>query len=370
MDCRIEKLTMDWFLMEPALLKVLMSHNLTANSEMKCALRSGERRIEYNPELCRELPDNVFEEMMKAECIRILLKHPYERQPEKCPAFAVTMGSDCVIADNYRMKHIKLTSPKEIGLKDGQHFEYYAREIEKQLHEQGSSGDGSNNQVIGEQSAMWKEDAMVAAEINEMISNTKHWGSLAGKMEGAIIASSKVKIDYRRVLQAFRSEVLGSKRRLTRMKPNRRSGFENLGSLYSLTSRLLVAVDVSGSIQNDMIGDFFGIINRFFKYGIEEIEAIQFDATIQGEPVLMRKARRSDIKIVGRGGTNYQPVFDFAASSKDRYQGVIIFTDGTADEPQLPDFFRTPLLWVLPYQPDNGEWFNKYGKICVIDRQH
>mgnify|MGYP003297220379 CR=1 FL=1 len=354
--------------MEPALLKVLMSHNLTTNSEMKCALRSGERRIEYNPELCRELPDNVFEEMMKAECIRILLKHPYERQPEKCPAFAVTMGSDCVIADNYRMKHIKLTSPKEIGLKDGQHFEYYAREIEKQLHEQGSSGDGSNNQVIGEQSAMWKEDAMVAAEINEMISNTKHWGSLAGKMEGAIIASSKVKIDYRRVLQAFRSEVLGSKRRLTRMKPNRRSGFENLGSLYSLTSRLLVAVDVSGSIQNDMIGDFFGIINRFFKYGIEEIEAIQFDATIQGEPMSMKKARNGGIDIVGRGGTNYQPMLDYAASHKGKYQGLVIFTDGHADKPVLPNHFRMPILWVLPFGTEKVEWMERIGRVCLIER--
>jgi len=364
MQKRIEKLTMDWFLMEPALLKVMMSHTVTENSEMKCAIRCGNRLIEYNPMICQELTDEEFDERMKTECIRILLKHPYERQPEKCPAEAITMGSDCVVADNYRMKHIVLTSPKEMGLQSGQHFEYYAKAISGRL----TMSDDDDYDGLGEQSAMWKEDAMAAAEINEMIENTRNWGSLAGKMAGVIVASSKVKIDYSHVLQAFRSEVLSSKRHLTRMKPNRRSGFENLGSIYQLSARLLVAVDVSGSIPDETMSDFFGIINRFFRYGIEEIEMIEFDAEIQGEPVPMRKAKKGEIKINGRGGTNYQVVFDYAAAAEGRYQGLIIFTDGCADKPVLPNYFRIPVLWVLPHGAEVKEWLEEYGKVCLIEK--
>ena len=354
---------MDWFLMEPALLKVLMSHNLTANKEMLCAVRSGNRRIEYNPEICKEMSDNAFEEAMKIECIRILLKHPYERQPENCSPVAITMGSDCVISDNYKIKHTELASPKEMGLESGQHFEYYAKKINERFKRQ----EDGNGQAMGEQSALWKEDAMVAAEINEMISNIQQWGSLAGNMAGAIVASSQVKIDYRRVLQAFRSDVLSSKRRLTRMKPSRRSGFENLGSLYELTSRLLVAIDVSGSTSDETVSDFFGIINRFFRYGIEEIEVVQFDASIHNEPVSMKKVCKGEIKITGRGGTDYQPVLDYVASHKSLYQGLIILTDGQAPEPKLPDYFRTPVLWVLPSHANYEEWLSKYGKTCIIE---
>jgi len=308
------------------------------------------------------MSDKAFEELMKTECIRILLKHPYERQPDKCPPFAVTMGSNCVIADNYKMKHIMLTSPKEIGLDSGQHFEYYARELSQRC----PSDDSDETQALGQQSTLWAEDAMVAAEINEMISNIQQWGSLAGNMAGVIVASSRVKIDYRRVLQAFRSDVLSSKRKLTRMKPSRRFGFHNLGSVYQLTTRLLVAIDVSGSTSDEMVSDFLGVVNRFFRYGIEGIDLVQFDATLHGEPVSMKRAKTDNIEIIGRGGTDYQPVFDYAASRKGFYQGLVIFTDGQAPKPILPDFFRTPVLWVLPAGSEAKEWLTELGRVCVM----
>lgn len=345
--------------MEPALLKALMWHNITANSDMKCAVRTGNHKIEYNPTLCEKMSDEMFEEAMKAECIRILLKHPYERQPEGCGRAAVTMGSNCVIADNYKMKHIRLCTPNELGMISGETFEYYSKRLNGV--ENGVEGEG-----MAEQSAMWKEDAMAAAEISEIVNNIQEWGSLAGKMAGTIVASNRVRIDYRRVLQSFRSEVISSARRLTRMKPNRRSGFENLGSLYQLTTRLLVAIDVSGSTTDKMVEDFYGIINRFFRYGIEEIDVVQFDAEIHGEPVAMKKAMREKIAIEGRGGTDYQPVLDYAAANKERYQGVIIMTDGHAAEPKMPDFFRTPVLWVIPEEKDREEWMARLNRLNIV----
>lgn len=419
---RIEKINMDWFLMEPALFKVLCSHQVVANTDMRCPLRSG-RRIEYNPALCKEVSDDALRELFKTECIRILLKHPYTRQPEGCCAEAITRGSNCVVSDNYKMKYIELDAPKDYGQEKGMHFEYYARAIqEMMLSLSGGSGDNGeegqqsqeqnnsngygqqsqqdsseydgrqdsngNGQQSGEStafsndrtaagsqddaSALWKEDPMTAAEVNEMIKvmeATNNWGSLAGSLVGQIIASTKVKIDYRKVMQSFRAEVLSSKRHLTRMRPNRRSGFENFGSVYSLTSRLLVAVDVSGSTTDEMVSNFFGIINKFFKYGIEEIDVIQFDAEIKGEPMTLKKAKRGSIGITGRGGTCFQPVIDYCSQKKHYYQGLIILTDGYASEPTLPNFFSPPVLWVLPSEEEyeqHKDWMRKSGKACFI----
>lgn len=409
---RIEKINMDWFLMEPALFKVLCSHQIVANTDMRCPMRSGDRRIEYNPVLCKNVSDEALQELFKTECIRILLKHPYTRQPDGCCAEAITRGSNCVVADNYKMKHIELGSPKDFGLEKGMHFEYYAKSIQEMMQAQGGSlgdsdeegqqdqqqdnsgsdgqqndsdGDGQQNGestssstdrnaegALDDASSLWKENPMTSAEVNEMIKvmeASDRWGSLAGSLVGQIIASTKVKIDYRKVMQSFRAEVLSSKRHLTRMRPNRRSGFENFGSVYSLTSRLLVAVDVSGSTTDEMVSNFFGIINKFFKYGIEEIDVIQFDANVKDEPMTLKKAKQGGINITGRGGTYFQPVIDYCAQKKHYYQGLVIFTDGYAEEPFLPDFFNTPVLWVLPDEElyeKHKDWMRKTGKACFI----
>lgn len=409
---RIEKINMDWFLMEPALFKVLCSHQIVANTDMRCPMRSGDRRIEYNPVLCKNVSDEALQELFKTECIRILLKHPYTRQPDGCCAEAITRGSNCVVADNYKMKHIELGSPKDFGLEKGMHFEYYAKSIQEMMQAQGGSlgdsdeegqkdqqqdnsdsdgqqddSDGNGLQsgestssstdrnaegALDDASSLWKENPMTSAEVNEMIKvmeASDRWGSLAGSLVGQIIASTKVKIDYRKVMQSFRAEVLSSKRHLTRMRPNRRSGFENFGSVYSLTSRLLVAVDVSGSTTDEMVSNFFGIINKFFKYGIEEIDVIQFDANVKDEPMTLKKAKQGGINITGRGGTYFQPVIDYCAQKKHYYQGLVIFTDGYAEEPFLPDFFNTPVLWVLPDEglyEKHQDWMRKTGKACFI----
>ena len=407
---RIQKLNMDWFLMEPAFFKVLCSHQVVANTDMRCPIRCGNKKIEYNPELCKDVSDATLEELFKIECLRILLKHPYSRQPEGCCAAAITMGSNCVVNDNYRMKHVPLETPRDFGLKGCLHFEYYAKEIQKQLPEitievsssnpgdnqqggqqgqqsgggqqngdqqggqqsgdqQGGGGQGQqDNQAKSDASALWKEDPMAYAEVNEMIKvmeASNNWGSIPGKLAGKIIASTRVKIDYRKVMQSFRADILSSKRRLTRMRPNRRSGFENFGSVYKLTSRLLVAIDVSGSTTDEMVSDFFGIVNKFFKYGIEEIDVIQFDAGIKGEPEKLKKAKKGSINIVGRGGTDFQPVVNFVHNRRNHYQGLIILTDGDANYPKLPDYFNTPILWVLPNESDyevHKSWMEKIRK--------
>lgn len=398
---KIEKISLDWFLSEPALFKVLCSHEIVPNTAIDCPVRCGKRRIEYCPALCKRLPDETFRELVKVECIRILLKHPYERQPAECSPRAVVAGSDCVVTDNYSLRYVHLFAPGDYGLETGHPFEYYARRIELMLNPSDDKGSGSKGSfsvsagadsksqgVDGEddesangssgtpsgQSGLWEENAMAAAEMNELILTLEannSWGSLAGSLAGLIIASTKVKIDYRRVMQSFRADILSSKRRLTRMRPNRRSGFQNFGSVYRLTSRLLVAVDVSGSTSDEMVSDFLGIVNKFFKYGIEEIDVIQFDTEVKGEPMTLKKAKQGAINITGRGGTDFQPVIDYCAERKHYYQGLILLTDGYADKPNLPAFFGVPLLWVLPNETIyevHKEWMRKMGKVCFIEQ--
>ena len=69
------------------------------------------------------------------------------------------------------------------------------------------------------------------ALIDGIIENTRSWGSLAGAFAEKLKASAKARINWRNVLSGFRSSILSTKRKLTRMRPNRRTEFENMGSI-------------------------------------------------------------------------------------------------------------------------------------------
>ena len=153
------------------------------------------------------------------------------------------------------------------------------------------------------------------------------------------------------------------------MRPNRRSGFQYMGCIRQLRTNYLVAVDVSGSITDEDLQYFFSTINRFFKYGVEKIDAVTFDTKL-GEPVTLSKARK-EFKIGGRGGTCFQPVIDYMADHPE-YDGLIIFTDGYAPKPIVPAKLKGRLLWILRGEKEYNNhriWMKESGRACFIENR-
>ena len=319
------------------------------------------------------------------EVIRILLKHPYERQPDGCSITARALGSNCVIGDSYQLQKVEMEEPADFKLPPKGHFEFYARCIERILqkmdgqdqqsenseehsHNQREGGGGGDfGKEYADIAANWQQDELMAAQVNEVIRDVNSWGSLPGNLVEEIIASTKARVDYRKILAGFRASILSEKRKLTRMRPNRRSGFEAMGSRYDFTTHIIIGVDCSGSISNDDLRNFYTTINRFFQYGIQQIDVVQFDADL-GEVQTLLKASEK-IKVTGRGGTCFQPFIDFVASHPE-YDGALIYTDGYAPQPSIPAGMRTPLCWVLRSEielKEHEHWMSQSGKVCVIE---
>ena len=97
------------------------------------------------------------------------------------------------------------------------------------------------------------------------------------------------------------------------------------------------------------------IIEEAGKYGIEKIDVIQFDSDIKGEPLSLKRAMK-EVAVLGRAGTNYQAVMDYACQDGD-YDGLIICTDGFAALPRLKKNIRTKILWVF----NNRAFFERHG---------
>lgn len=358
---RFEKIIERWFVQEPALFVVLCSHELVPNDRIKCAVRSGCGRVEYNPGFVQEMSDQALEEALKTEAIRILLKHPYERRPDGCCGAAIAVGSNITVSDNYPFARFSMKTPADYGFKPGLAYETYARLAQQIAEEKDDDESDADNDL----SELWQDDPLQIALLNGLIEGIKEWGSLAGDLAERVRASSRASIDWKKVLFGFRAHVLSQHRNLTRMKPSRRTGFDNMGSVREFTSRLLIALDVSGSISSEAISYFLGVVNSAFKYGITQIEVIQFETSVTASQTLNHAIK--DTIAVGRGGTDFQAPVDYAAERD--YDGLVILTDGEAPEPEIPVGFRTKILWVCESDAayrQNAKWMQKTGRACTM----
>ena len=386
---RITRILERWFIAEPALFQVLCTHSIEENAAMACPMRSGARRVEYNPDFLKEMGDLALEQALRTEAIRILLKHPYQRKPDACSQQAIAVGSNLTIGDNYQFGSLRMEQPGDYDLPTGREYEWYSRRIQELLPPEADgdgngAGDGSDAQGQGGDgdprtdrlsdnadknsalSELWDEDDLAVVMIDGIIESTKDWGSLAGNFAERLKASAKAKINWRNVLSGFRASILSTHRKLTRMRPNRRTGFDNMGSIRRFDTKLLVAVDVSGSISSQDLSYFFGVINSAFRYGFTAVDVIQFDAGLQVVQTL--KKVMQDVTVLGRGGTSFQEPIDYA--HEKGYDGLVILTDGYAPEPVIPDNMRCKLVWVCndrsSYE-DSHRWMEKSGRVCIME---
>ncbi len=428
---RIQQEAEQWFLTEPVLFAVYCSHRLVMNANMLCPLRTGKGRIEYNPTAIDALQDNQLKDLLKVEMIRILLQHPYARQPLGCLPVMLQTASDMVISPAYKFLWIDLAKPEDFGLPKGQYYEWYANRLneisltpnptpkgegnfkgkgsenqEGNASGNGDSGDqqgeGNSQEAEGDQgqsqgqgqdqqgaehstslasgrgdggeasyTALWEEDQFQARQITDLVQSTTQWGSLPGDMVELIKKAAEGKIDYRGALRTFRSSIISQKRRLTRMRPSRRFGFEQMGSHYDFTTRLLIAIDTSGSVGSEELGRYFRIVTTFFKYGIQEIDVLMFDHEVQGMPIKLDEAKKNkqEFKVKGRGGTDFQAPVDYVKENPN-YDGLIIITDGYAPTPEVPPFLRTKLLWIIDNEQSyklRYESLRKTGRVCLME---
>ena len=402
-----DMLSEEWFLQEPAFFALFCTQRMQENVKMECALRCGQGVIEYNPLILEKKNYRQVEQLMRIEMIRLFLKHPYERQPDGCSREAMALGSDCTIEDGYCFlnKKLPLKGPGFYHLPMGETYEYYAKKIQEQNQKDDDrDGKGNNNEnrsATGndgnsdngndannadgndrgneakeskenrnedrDKAELWREDALRRSRINDLIERTSDWGTIPGDIVERIKASTKARTNNSYIMQGFRSSIISSRRQLTRMKPNRRTGFLQMGNSRQFDTSLLVAVDVSGSVTEPQIADFYSVVNRVFRFGIAKIDCVQFDSCL-GEINPLRHAS-NEIKVVGRGGTSFQPIFDFLDGNRNSYDGVMILTDGQAPPPIVPDHFKTNVLWVCSdrqaYEA-NKEWMTASGRVCFI----
>ncbi len=312
---RLSRVVKEWFLKEPFLFLVCCTHKISENSELHIPFRSGNKTLEYSPDVLRHISDEEIEQFLTLEVFRIALNHPYKMLSTSKEASYVQSTNVCLKLFKHKMS---------------------AKDFAKRLN-------------VREGTELWKEDTLAAEETRQTISDISQkgkWGNITADVKTFIQKSVlESKVDCKEIVSAFKTSVLAATRFLTRMKPNRRYGFDALGSKRQNVPHLLLAIDTSGSISEESLEKFFSIMNMFFSHGLDKIEVIQFDTQIKGKPISFKQARTS-ITFTGGGGTSFQCVFDYA-KQHNTFDGIIIFTDGYAPVPKVYDSIRAHILFLF-----------------------
>ncbi len=173
-------------------------------------------------------------------------------------------------------------------------------------------------------------------------------------------------LSWQAILKKYVGTIASNKRK-TRIRLNRRQPerFDLSGRVDDKVLKIAVAIDTSGSVDDEMIAKIFNEIFEILAKRKHEITVIECDAEVQR----VYKARnKSEIqkKVMGRGGTWFSPVIDYINNDKYFRDALLIyFTDGFGeDKIPKPRSYRN--IWVVFGGAKNLSLKEPYGIVLSL----
>ena len=198
-------------------------------------------------------------------------------------------------------------------------------------------------------------------------------GTAPGLFESEIQQARGGQVPWRSIISRFFTGLRRDDYRL--MPPNKKHIWRGIylpSTGAPGPNHIVVAVDTSGSMVDDDLGMVLAELDKLRSATECRLTLIQCDAKIQkvDEFDEYSTTRFDRYKFVGRGGTCFEPVFDWIRdqSRKGMFQfdALIYLTDGFGSFPAKPPLY--PVLWIMtPHsRPDVP-----FGEVIRIDgRQH
>ena len=260
---------------------------------------------------------------------------------------------------------LELLDDGGVWMNPDESVEYYYEELLKILeqNEGGDGDDGESSEVGGmlreSMSAtgqrgdhqFWGNQSADDAEQNqhdEMLSQaaqrSQDWGKLPGPLQqliNAMLERREPQVDWRRSLRLFAASSGRTRVAHTMKRKSKRYGTRP-GTRIKRYSKLAIALDTSGSVDDDTLSTFFSEIHSIWKHGAELV-IIECDAEVQ-QTYPYRGQTPQDV--AGRGGTAFDPVFEHLNQNRQQqFDGCIYLTDGWADTPEVKPPCK--VLWVI-----------------------
>lgn len=298
------------------------------------AFKSNGKTLEYNDEFFKEISLAEMEFVLANAAMHATLAH--ESRKNSRSGWLWQLATDYAINDmlvenglerpdlaHYSKRFSGLYAEeiyaelKEEFLRD--ELEYEAEDPEDLKRDEEQKKEELENKIV--------EDELFEEFAKAILDKEERGTELPSSLERFFKLRSSSKIDWRDELRVALDRF--SKDDYAQMPPNKK--FLHLGIyLPSSTSekfKLVVAVDSSGSVDEELLGEFLSelnfLMNMISSYEIDLLvcdDKIRSHTTFYGGDSL-------DAKVVGGGGTDFRPVFEFVKERLEDTKLLLYFSD-------------------------------------------
>lgn len=195
-------------------------------------------------------------------------------------------------------------------------------------------------------------------------------GDIPGNISEQVAALLESTVDWVSVMRFFGKAIRTSKKKSTWRKANWKFGNGTPGFKRKWKSKIVVAVDTSGSVSTRNLQKFAAEILMLQRTG-NEITVIDFDTKVHRE-YKIRKKSDFDSRFVGRGGTRIQSVIDYIDEKKRQPSGLIVLTDmegGPVTKPPYPVLFCITEDGSENNVAKDAPWCKTYLKMSDSDKK-
>ncbi len=190
--------------------------------------------------------------------------------------------------------------------------------------------------------------------INKAATKARACGKMSAENELLVSTLNYKPRDWKTELRRFVAHSTQHWIETSRKKRNRRYGIQFPGIIKLERLHLGIAIDTSGSISDEALHQFMAEVGNIAKYA--DVTVVEVDSEIKNS---YKYNPKKQYTIKGRGGTCYQPAFDYFNKEHD-IDGLIYFGDMDCydnEEIKRPSY---PVLWaVVGEQKPPVKWGSK-----------
>jgi len=208
------------------------------------------------------------------------------------------------------------------------------------------------------------EQKLIHKQLQKVLSDAKEHtvkkrGNIPGEIEGVITIEEIVapKFDWRGYMRRFTGISTKVFTKKIRRKENRKFP-ESPGLKLKMKQHMLLGIDTSGSVSDSELQEFMSEIHHIYKAGVD-VTIIQCDTSIRA---IESYKGKFELNVLGRGGTEFDPVLEYYNENQKRYTSLVYFTDGECYTSVKP---KGHVLWVLSERSNMND--SLPGKVIKLE---
>lgn len=342
--------------------------------------------IYFNPIIFLTLNIKQMESTIKHEILHILSMHLIRAKEFKgrYSRLAINMAMDVVVNSylNYLPPYAttleRVNLNYSLKLQPYEPFEYYVERLQTAIDlleadEDAAEDDRNKDENIEtdynpeKTHDIWEDssdiDEKTLKEFTEKFVDSSQKGKIPAYLEGVIssLKNSKGELPWNLYLNRLMGAIESNKKKtITRRNRRQPDRLDLRGELRSHKAKIVVALDISGSISDGEFRQAIREVLNIVKNYNHEITIIECDDEIR-RVYKVKSVKDIKDRINIRGGTKFSPVFEYANNNKVNL--LVYFTDGKGEDrlQAIPRGYK--ILWVISGRGDKLSLKKPYGAV-------